>query len=51
MPLINAHVDVFSEASGQNFDMGLHIHPYFVYASRKCSGESKAQAMHLRRLA
>ena len=24
---------------GQNFDLSLHLHPYFMYASSKDSGE------------
>ena len=39
MPLINAH-DITSEAGGLWFDISLHLHPYFVYASSKGSGES-----------
>ena len=36
------HADVSSEARGLNVGLGLHIHPYFVYASGKGSDESAA---------
>ena len=40
LPLINAHVDVFSKARGLNVGLSLHLHPCLVYASSKGSGES-----------
>ena len=38
-PLANARADVYSEARGLNFSLSLHLHPYFVYASREGSAE------------
>ena len=46
MPLINTHAGVSSRTRGQIFCPNLHLYPYFVYASRKCSGDSA----HMRRL-
>ena len=40
MPLINNHVDVFSELRRLQFRLDLHIHPYFVYESSEGSSES-----------
>ena len=37
-PLINAYTDVSSEARGLNFDLSLHLHPYFMHASNEGSG-------------
>ena len=39
MPLIKIHIGVSSGARGIFFGLSLHLHPYFVYASSKCSGE------------
>ena len=39
-PHLNAHADITSGARDLNFDLSLHLHPYFVYASSKGSGES-----------
>ena len=46
IPLINANIDISSEARGPKFGMSLHLHPYFVYTSGEGSGESA----HMRRL-
>ena len=43
---LNAHIDVSDMARGLKFDPGLHLYPYFVYASSETSGESA----HMRRL-
>ena len=32
--------DISSKGRGLNFGLSLHLHPYFVYASSKGSGES-----------
>ena len=45
--LINVLAYVSSGARGLNFGLSLHLHPYFVCASSKCSGKY----VHLRRLA
>ena len=37
---INAHVDVSSMAGGLVFDLSLHPHPYFMYATSEGSGRS-----------
>ena len=47
MLLINTHDDMISYPRGLNFILSLHLHPYFVYVSRKGSGESD----HMCRLA
>ena len=44
---LNAHIDVSDRARGLKFVPGLHLHPYFVYASSETSSESA----HMRRLA
>ena len=40
------HADASSEGQVLNFDLSLHLHPYFGYVSREGSDESA----HLRRL-
>ena len=45
--LINTYVDTSSKARGLAFGMNVHLHPYFVHASSKGSGESE----HMPRLA
>ena len=47
MPIINTRAEVSSDASVLNFGLSFHIHPSFVHASSKGSGES----VDLRRLA
>ena len=49
MPLINAHVEVSSEARGLNFDLSIHLHPYIVYVST--SSDSSGESVHMHRLA
>ena len=39
MLLTNAHAVVKSEARGLTFGLSLHLHPYFVYVSSKCTFE------------
>ena len=39
-PTINAHASISSGDRGLNFGLGLHLHPYFVHASREGSGKS-----------
>ena len=46
IPIINAHSDVSSVATGLNIGLNPHQHPYIVYANSKGSGGSA----HLRRL-
>ena len=38
--LINAHADISSNVRGLDFGLSLHLHPCFMYASSKGSGES-----------
>ena len=38
--LINVHAYISSNARDSNFKLSHHLHPYFVYANRKCSDES-----------
>ena len=38
--LIMADTDISRRAGGLNFYLSLHLHPYFVYTSSECSGES-----------
>ena len=45
--LMYMYADLYSKAIGLNFDLSLHIHPYFMYASSIGSGKSA----HMRRLA
>ena len=42
---LSAHADISSGYAILNYGFGLHLHPYFVYASSDGSGESA----HLRR--
>ena len=44
---LNAHADISREVSNLNFGLGLHLHPYFVYATSQGSGQS----LHMCRLA
>ena len=46
-PPMNEHASVSSGVIGLNFDVSLHLHLIFVYASSEFSGES----VHFRRLA
>ena len=39
-PPFNIHADISRVANGLNFGLSLHLHPYFVYASREGTGES-----------
>ena len=39
MSLINAHVDIYREATGQTFGLILHLRPNFKNASSECCGE------------
>ena len=34
-PPINAHADISSEVTCLTFGLSLHLHPYFLYASRE----------------
>ena len=45
-PHLNAHAEVSSGARGLNFDLSLHLYPYFAYAS----GEGSDETAHMRRL-
>ena len=38
--LINARIDVISEATDQLFELSICLLPYFVYASCECYGET-----------
>ena len=37
---INAHAHLLCRAKAQKFGSSLHLHPYCMYASSKCSSKS-----------
>ena len=39
-PSLNAHAEDFSGAKCLNFNLSIHLHPYFVYVSREGSEET-----------
>ena len=41
MPLMDAHADISSKAGGLHFGLNLHLHPYYVFASREGCGETE----------
>ena len=45
-PPLNAHAEVSSSARCLNFGLGLHLYPYFMYASSEGSGESVHSPEH-----
>ena len=45
-PLLEAHADAFSRTRNLKFDLSLHLHPYFGYAS----SEGYDESVHMHRL-
>ena len=41
MPLMDAHAGISSKAGGLHYGLNLHLHPYYVYASREGCGETE----------
>ena len=39
-PHVNTHSDVSNKATGLNFGLSLHLHPYFVKVSSEGSGKT-----------
>ena len=39
-PLLNVNAGVSRETRGPSFSLGVHLHPYFVYASSESAGET-----------
>ena len=44
---LTVHADICSQARGKIFGLSIHLHPYFVHASREGSGEFHALSQTL----